>query len=87
MPGLQDQTILIASAASVSGERLTASFAAAGASGLKFKSGDFSDVDDLLKGKAAAAIIAVATPKTAAMFQAIPGYQLMLVDVPLAEKP
>jgi len=81
VPDLHDQTIVVAGVDSVSGEQLAASFAAAGAKKLTFKSGDLSAVNQLFSGKVAAAIVAATAPEVAAAFQTVPGYRLMLVDL------
>ena len=78
---LHNKVVLVAGVDSVSGEKLKASFAAAGASDLDFKQGAVSDVAELWAGKVAAAVVAVAEPAAATAFHEIPGYTLMLVRV------
>ena len=78
---LDGKTIIVAGVTSISGERLEDSLAAAGVSGAQIKQGEKSDIDQLLRGDAAAAVVAVATPGIPADVEETPGLHLLYFDV------
>ncbi len=78
---LNDKAVLVAGDMAISSERLRASFAAAGAGGVVFKQGSETDVQLLLSGKVAAAVVAVGDPNVANGLQMPPGFRLLRLEV------
>ena len=79
---LSNKVVVIAGNMAITSERLRASFDAAGAGGVDFKQGSETDVQLLLSGTVAAAVVAVSAASAFDGLQMPPGFRMLRIEIP-----